>query len=212
MQKLPEFRLTPTRLAGAAALLFATALTACAHRAAPYVWVDDVATPQIASTDTSYVIAIGDLLSVQVFSHPEMSTRTRVRDDGKLSVPLVGDVTAVGMAPSELARVLESQLKARNLVMAARATVQLEEAAPLRVAVLGEVMRPGLYPLETGAGVAQALASAGGFTEFAHRDQLYVIRRTPTPTRIRFTYESLVRGSGRAAQFRLRPGDVVVAE
>lgn len=194
------------------AVATALAMTGCAHNPGQFVWVDQLAAPDIAPASAAYVAGPGDLLSVQVFNHPEMSGRTRVRDDGKLSIPLLGDVAALGRSPAELARDMATQLEARNLAVATRVTVLLEERAPLRVSVLGEVARPGFYPVESGAGLAEALASAGGFTEFAHRDRVYVVRRTPTPVRVRFNYADLVHANGRAADFRLRPGDVVVVE
>jgi polysaccharide export outer membrane protein len=197
-------------LAGAAAV---SALPlGCAHSPGTFVWVDQLPAPDVAPVSTAYLIGPGDLLSVQVFNHPEMSGRTRVRDDGKVSIPLLGDAPAASKAPTDLARDVGALLEARNLAVATRVTVLLEERAPLRVSVLGEVARPGFYPLDPGAGLAEALASAGGFTEFAHRDRLYVVRRSPEPVRVRFTYDALVRARGHAAAFRLRPGDVVVVE
>jgi polysaccharide export outer membrane protein len=83
---------------------------------------------------------------------------------------------------------------------------------PLTVAILGAVARPGTYTLDRSNGVADALASAGGLTEFAHKDRIFVLRRTPTPARIRFTLAALTDSIGPAALFRLRSGDVVVAE
>ena len=184
----------------------------CSHNPGRFTWVDQLAERDITGASNTYVVAPGDLLSVQVFNHPEMSGRARVRDDGKVSIPLLGDAPAVGKAPPELAREIGSLLEARNLAVASRVTVLLEERAPLRVSVLGEVARPGLYPLDPASGLAEALATAGGFTEFAHRDRIYVVRRAPNAARIRFTYDALVRARGRAADFRLRPGDVVVVE
>jgi polysaccharide biosynthesis/export protein len=93
-----------------------------------------------------------------------------------------------------------------------RVMVVLEETKPLAVAVMGEVVHAGMYTLIPGAGVAEALASAGGLTEFAHRDRIFVVRRTPQLVRIRFTYSALVGGSGKAPTFRLQNGDVVVTE
>jgi len=184
----------------------------CAHRADRFVWVDQIPEPQVAAAPGEYHLTAGDVVSVQVFNHSEMSGRARVREDGKLSIPLLGDVNADGRSPNELAHDIETTLGKQNLVVGTRVTVSLEERAPLRVAVLGEVAHPGLFALDPDAGVAEALASAGGFTEFAHRDRLFVIRRQPTQVRIRLTYEDLVRARGRAAQLRLRAGDVVVVE
>lgn len=208
----PSDLLTRCRSAVSAAVMLTVGLAACVHRPGQFVWVDQLDAKDVAPATGAYVFGPGDHVALQVFNHPEISGRTRVRDDGKLSVPLLGEVPAAGRAPAELARDLETQLGARQLVVSPRVTVQLEEPAPLRVSVLGEVVRPGLYTLETGAGLAQAIASAGGFTDFSHRDRVYVVRRAPTPVRIRFTYEALARAQGQAAAFRLRPGDVVVAE
>lgn len=201
------------RLAVGAGALVALA-AACNHGggSAPYVWVDDLEDRQVAPAPGTYIIGPGDLVSIQVFNHPEMAVRTRVREDGAVSVPLLGDMPASGESPADLGRAIEAQLAARSLAVAPRATVVLEERAPLRVPVLGEVARPGLFQLDPGAGVAEALASAGGFTEFAHRDRLYVVRRQPAAVRIRLRYNDLARANGRAADLRLRPGDVVVVE
>lgn len=192
--------------------VLALALQACASQPGRFVWIDQLTDAQVTMPTDSYVVGVGDMLSVQVFSHPEMSGRTRVRADGRVSIALLGDVAAAGRSPVDLAREIEKELGARDLAVAARVTVLLDEAAPIRVSVIGEVNRPGLYILEPGAGLAEALASGGGFTDFAHRDRLYVVRRSPELIRIRFTYDAVTRAEGRAAQFRLRAGDTIVVE
>jgi polysaccharide export outer membrane protein len=197
-------------LLGAPVVLLATG--ACAHGTGPFVWVDQIPERDVAPVGGEYRLGPGDVVTVQVFSHAEMSGRTKVRDDGKLSIPLLGDVVAAGLSPSALAHTVETELGKQNLAVGTRVTVALEERAPLRVSVIGEVARPGLFALDPGAGVAEALASAGGFTEFAHRDRLFVVRRQPELVRIRLTYDDLVRARGRAAELRLRPSDVVVVE
>lgn len=200
------------RVAATALFVSAGALTiaACAS-SGPYVWVDRFHSAADSTAD-GYVFGAGDLIAVQVWDHPEMSTRARVRDDGKISVPFLGDVKVVGTTPSGLAHDLETSLKAGGLVVAPHATISLEERGPIKISVLGEVARPGLYPLDRGAGLAEALASAGGLTEFARRDRIFVTRRSPQLVRIRFTFDALVGGRGPAATFQLQPGDVVVAE
>lgn len=174
-----------------------------------FVAVDDFVLP--AAGD--YVIAAGDSLQVRVFQQEAMSARVRVRNDGKVSLPMVNDVMAAGRTPTELANDLQAKLKSfiNNPVV----TVSLEESRPLSVSVLGEVVRPGVVTLDAGAGVLQALAAAGGLNDFAHRDGLFVLRKVPgeaVPTRIRFTWDGLTRGEGKAARFTLLAGDVVVAE
>jgi polysaccharide export outer membrane protein len=204
----------PRRLLPSFAFLCAAVLTAgaCAHKPGPFVWVDQVAETEISPAVGVSRLGVGDLVGVQVFNHPELSGRTRVREDGNLSIPLLGDVRVTGQTTAELARAVEQQLGSRGLAVAARTTVTIEERAPLRVAVLGEVARPGMFALEPGAGVAEALASAGGLTEFAHRDRVYVVRRTPAPVRIRLRYQDVSGGTAKAAQLRLRPSDVIVVE
>lgn len=196
--------------AGRALLALGLALSgACASSAGRFVWADDY-TP--SSAEAEYVVAAGDLLTVQVWDNEKLSTRTRVRPDGRISMPLLNDVPVAGRPPQQVARDLEQRLRQANLVLAPRVNVAIDEQRPMSVAVLGKVTRAGSYSLPEGSGLAEALASAGGLTEFAKRDRIFVLRRTPEPVRIRFTFGALTGRSSRAAVFRLRPGDVVVAE
>lgn len=190
--------------------LVVLATAGCAGGGGRYVWVDDFRAP--AEQTDEYRIRAGDLLAVRVWDHDELSVQARVRNDGKVTLPLLDDMVVADRSTQHIARAIEQQIKQRNLVVEPKVSVLLEETKPLSVAVLGEVARAGMYTLDYGAGVAEALASAGGLTEFAHRDRIYVIRRTPTPVRIRFTYRALAEARGNAATFRLQPGDVVVAQ
>jgi polysaccharide export outer membrane protein len=170
--------------------------------------------PSAASASNEYVINVGDVLSIQVWEQDKMSGRMRVRSDGRISLPLLNDVDAAGKTPVKLARDLEASLK--SVILNPMVTVVVEESKPptLNISVLGEVAKPGVQTLEPKAGVAQALAAAGGLTAFAHKDRIFVLRGGPqtTPTRIRFTYTALTQNVGKAAQFRLETGDVVVVE
>ncbi len=192
-------------------VLFAVLAAACGSAHGAFQWVDEYPIPATVSPLTEYFIGAGDQMQVQVWDNERLSTRTRVRADGRLALPLLGEMRALGKSPKELARDIEGALREGKLVNAPRVTVVVEEVATLKVSVLGQVARAGTYALEPGSGVADALASAGGLSEFAHKDQIYVLRRMPAPARIRFTFESLTE-LGRAASFRLQPGDIVVAE
>jgi polysaccharide export outer membrane protein len=176
----------------------------------PYVWVDDYPAPANPGAGHDYQIAPGDVLSVIVYRQEGMSTRERVRQDGKVSLPLLRDVQAAGLSPSALAEEIQNRLK--SYINVPVVTVAVEESRPLAVPVLGEVIHPGQYNVDRDAGVLDALAAAGGFTEFAHRDRIFVLRRQPQLVRIRSTFEALSRGQGRAITFRLQAGDVVVVE
>jgi polysaccharide export outer membrane protein len=181
----------------------------CAHHAGSYVWVDDFQEPP--QTESDYVIATDDVVNVRVFGQENMSARAKVRDDGKISLPFLRDVNAAGFTPVTLSTQLQTRLK--SFIVNPVVTVSLEEQRQISVSVLGEVLRPGVYRLEPSAGVLQAIASAGGFTNFAAKD-LYVIRQSDDmpPTRVRFDYGALVDGRGQGIGFRVKAGDVVIVE
>jgi polysaccharide export outer membrane protein len=196
-------------LAGLFALL--VMLSGC-KTTGEYVWVDSLpATPQGPSRE--YLIQVGDTISVRVWNQDSISAKTKVRPDGKVSIPFVNDVAAAGATPTELAA--RVQVRIKDIIVNPVVTVTLDEPRPLIVAVLGEVTRPGNYQLEASAGVLQALAIAGGPTAFADKDRIMVLRQKPDgsgATRIRFTYSSLTQVEGRATSFRLQGGDAVVVE
>jgi polysaccharide export outer membrane protein len=189
-----------------AALLCASAsgVTACAH-AGNFTWVGDLP-PEPASAH-DYRFHVGDGLSIHVFGQEAMSTKTRVRTDGKIAFPIIGEVEVRGKRPAELASELEAKID--KYVVTPHVTVSVEDVQPLSVSVLGEVTKPGVFSLEYQSGVAQAIASAGGVTDFANKDAIYVVRGGQ---RIRFTLESVSRGEGRAGTFPLQSGDLVVVE
>jgi polysaccharide biosynthesis/export protein len=210
----PSQTSTRARPTGALSLALFAALAAAvgcrAHGA--FIPVEEFPAPP---QDTEYRIAAGDVLSVRVWNQESMSSaHSRVRDDGKISVPFLQDVEVVGATPAELSQRLQTRLK--TYVVNPVVTITVEEVRPLRVSVLGEVTHPGQYELDRNAGVLAALAAAGGLTDFAHRDYLFVVRagtgEGKPPARIRFRYEALVRGDRLASSFILRAGDTVVAE
>jgi polysaccharide export outer membrane protein len=175
-----------------------------------YVWADQY---RDAPRSAEYEISAGDLLSVRVLNHDEMSGRARVRSDGRISVPFLQDLPAAGLTPSALADKLRDDFT--QFVNRPVVTVTVEEPKPLTVSVAGEVNRPGVYPLDQPAGVLQALASAGGLSQFAHEDQIYVLRREGDGfrmVRIRFKYEALAHAEGEAGTFSLQRNDLVVVE
>jgi polysaccharide export outer membrane protein len=195
--------------------LCAVSVAGCRHARDDYFWVDDV--PPARQPDAEYRIARGDVVGVRVWQQDAMSIdRVRVRDDGKISIPFLQDVEVEGMAPAELAGRIQAKLK--TYIVNPMVTVTLVEQPPTRVSVVGEVTRPGSYEIDRAAGVLHAVAAAGGLTEYAHRDRIFVLRYgywadgNPAPARIRFRWDALSRGGAKAATFRLRTGDVVVVE
>jgi polysaccharide biosynthesis/export protein len=168
--------------------------------------------PDPSAAGSEYTVGVGDLLNIEVWEQPGMSGKMPVRTDGRISLPFLNDVEAAGKTPVQLAGEIETGLK--SVILNPKVTVVVEESKPptLRISVLGEVTKPGVQVLEPGAGVAQALAAAGGLTAFAHRSRIFVLRAGPPTTRIHFTYEALTSTAGKAPLFRLRSGDVVVVD
>jgi polysaccharide export outer membrane protein len=135
-----------------------------------------------------------------------MSTRGRVRPGGTLAIPLLGDYPIANKRPPDVARELEARLA--PFVTQPHVNVAIEES-PTQVTTIGEVRNPGRRALESPATVMDALADAGGLTEFADDDRIFVLRRGD---RIRFTFDELSRGNGRARAFQMQTGDVIVVE
>lgn len=196
---------------GAGQLLLPFLMAACISCSAPgkYTWVDAYQESR-GGHEQPYRIAAGDMVQVRVFNQEHLTTRARVRPDGKVSLPLLNDVPAAGLTPDALATDLQERLK--SFIKAPLVTVALEETRPASVYVAGEVVRPGVYPLDAAAGVLQALVNAGGLTQMASPGRIFVLRKGPPEVRIRFTYDALVRLEGKASTFHLLPGDVVVVE
>ena len=186
------------------------AAAGCRHTGA-YVWVDQYRAGKPA--EPGYQLGSGDLVSVRVLGHDEMSSRVRVRSDGRISLPFLDDLPVDGRRPAEIAEKLRADF--RQFVLNPVVTVTVEEPRPFTVSVAGEVTRPGVYPVDPQAGVLQALASAGGLTQFAHEDQIYVLRHIAEgqpPVRIRFKYEWLEHAEGQSGMFSLLRNDLVVVE
>jgi polysaccharide export outer membrane protein len=172
-----------------------------------YVWYSALPSEAL---NAEYLINVGDMVSIRVLSHDEMTTRVRVRADGRLALPIIGEVQARGKRPSALRSELEARLK--DYIVAPSVTLNIDEMQPSHFVVLGEVAHAGVFPLEPTTRLADAIALSGGITEFASRDRIFVVRTTPEHLRIRFTYEALTRDDGHAATFRLHPDDVIVVE
>jgi polysaccharide export outer membrane protein len=192
-------------------LLVVLLLTACGPGGA-WVWVQDLPKQPSTRDVDGYRLAIGDTVSVRVFGQENLSTKSRVRPDGKMAIPIVGDVQFRGRKPSEISAELEAEMKA--YVVTPHVTVTVEESQAFTVTVIGEVVRPATVTVDPSAGVLQALAAAGGLSEFADRDRIFVLRKLDgRPTlRVRFTFDELKQADPASVGFTLSPGDVVVVD
>ena len=182
--------------------------TRCAHPVAPYTWVHEISEPDSVPASTRF--AIDDQVLITVWNQPLLSGPHRVRADGMVTLPLVGDIALTGLTPDGAASRITSALN--GLVVEPKVTVELVTTLPQQVSVVGEVRTPGRFELRAHAGVLELLAQAGGLTEFADRDGIYVVRQNSSTLRVRFRYTQLEQGDPKALGYVLHDGDVIVVE
>ena len=160
--------------------------------------------------NNNYVIGDDDLLEINVWKEQDLCRTIPVRSDGKISLPLVGEVQAAGRTPVQLEEDITSRL--RNFITEPAVTVMVQKINSLKFNVMGEVIKPGAYPLTTSMTVVDAIATAGGFRDFAKKKAIYVLHTTADgkETRVKFNYSDFVKGNDPQQNVRLQPGDTVV--
>lgn len=168
------------------------------------------ATGQRAATqDPNYKIGPQDVLDINVWKEPELTRAVPVRPDGKISLPLLSDVQAAGLTPTQLAAKLTTDLK--KFVTNPQVTVIVAQINSQRVYILGEVSRAGAYPLLPQMTVLQALSSAGGLGQFANSKKIYVLRQVNgKPERYPFNYKEVLDGKRADENIQLKAGDTIV--
>jgi polysaccharide export outer membrane protein len=162
------------------------------------------------SVDAHYRIGADDVLTVNVWHEPEVSRNVPVRPDGKISLPLVGDVQAAGLTPTELKTELESRFT--KFLTNPDVSVIVAEIRSQRINVLGQVFRPGTYALIPPMNVIDAVATAGGLREFAKANKIYVLRTLPSGQveRIKVQYKNVLQGKRGSEDVILQTRDTVV--
>jgi polysaccharide biosynthesis/export protein len=162
-----------------------------------------------ATSDPNYVIGPQDVLDVDVWKEAELTRDVPVRPDGKISLPLVNDVQAAGLTPTQLSEEISAELK--KFITNPQVTVIVNQINSQRVYILGEMTRPGAYPLLPGMTVLQALSSAGGFTPFASLKKIYVLRSEGgKQEKFPFNYKEVVKGKSADQNIVLKAGDQIV--
>jgi len=175
-----------------------------------------VTTPKVASArpasvagDPDYEIGPSDKINISVWKEQENSEIVPVRPDGKVSLPLLGDVQAAGLTPTKLAAVITERL--RQYLTDPRVTVIVTEANSRRVYLIGEVIRPGTIPMLPNMTVLQALSSSGGFTQFAKINKMYILRTVNgQQTKLAVNYKKAISGQSPNDNTALEPGDTIV--
>src|SRR5262249_31552439 len=164
----------------------------------------------IATDDATYVIGVDDVLSVNVWKEPEISRVVPVRSDGKISLALVGEVTAGGKTPKDLKAEITEKLK--SYISEPEVTVIVQEMRSKKFNVLGMVVHPGSFPLNSSMTVLDGLALSGGFRDFAKKKAIYVLHKKAdgTEERLPFNYNDVIKGKNSEQNVKLMPGDTVV--
>ena len=182
-----------------------------AHAKAPATEVRSMANldPRAAEMAAEFQIGPEDLLDISVWKNVELSRVVPVRPDGKVSLPLVNDIQAAGLTPSELRDQIATRLA--EYIPAPEVSVMVREVHSRKVAVVGAVKMPGRYEMKSPMTVLEALALAQGLTDFASRDRIVVLREVNGKTsQIPFNYRKIGDDASSQQNFFLRPGDIVV--
>lgn len=160
--------------------------------------------------DDEFVIGNGDQLAISVWKQPDLSRTLPVRSDGKISLPLIGEVQATGQTPLKLEK--EISAKFQPYLAEPEVTVIVEQINSQKFNILGRVAKPGSYPLANPTTVLDAIALAGGCRDFAKQKSIYVLRKHPdgTETRLPFNYQDVIKGKNTAENIQLEPHDTVI--
>jgi polysaccharide export outer membrane protein len=156
-------------------------------------------------TPSEYRIGVEDLLEINVWKEPQLSTTAPVRPDGKVTVPVAGEVEAVGRTAKELEVELAQRFAKR--IASPEVTVVVKEINASRVFILGEVAKPGAYPMRGALTVVQALALAGGLTEWADSGDIVILRRGDAGAQHKLKLDL---SDAYGTPIELAPGDTVV--
>ena len=158
--------------------------------------------------DNTFVIGNDDVLAINVWKEPEFSRSISVRSDGKISLPLLGEVQAAGLTPLQLQHDLATRL--RDYITKPEVTVMVEQVNSKKFNILGQVTKPGSYSIALAPTIVDAIAIAGGPKDFAKQKSIFILRQNPSggQTRIAFNYKDFLKGKNQ--NVKLEPHDTVV--
>lgn len=159
--------------------------------------------------NSEYLIGYGDVLEISVWNEPDLSRTVFVRVDGRISLPLLGDIVAAGKTPEALATYLEQE--AKKYIEDPNVAVIVTTSNSKRYYMVGQITNPGEYPMDYPITLLQAIAKAGGFKEWAKTSKILVIRRQSGVEKIlTFNYDSLTKGEDLSQNILIVPGDTII--
>ena len=157
----------------------------------------------------TYRIDIGDVLEVHVWQEDALSKEVFVRLDGRISLPLIGDVVAAGKTSMELSRILGEKLS--ELVEEPSVSVLIKESNSRIYYMVGNINKPGVYPINTPVNLLQAIAKAGGLGEWADKDDIIIVRRiNGKDEMLSFDYDDFVKGKDLSKNIMIHYGDTII--
>lgn len=160
---------------------------------------------------TDYIIGPEDVLDITVWKNTDLSKTVQVRPDGRISLPLIGDVAAVGRTSAQLTEEISTRLK--SYMENPTVSIVVKEVNSYAIFVLGEVVKPGRYPLKSKTTLLQAITLASGFTPVASRNKIVIFRfaKEGEPLmKIKASYDDIVLRDGVNQNIELKPGDTIV--
>lgn len=191
-------------------LFFSLFISSCAQsdlRVKEYQVTADAPNPA-KPPEEFYVIGAGDSLSIVLWKEPTLSGAVKVRPDGYITLPLIHEIQVVGLTTGQLRQVLEA--KYREFVNDPFVSIRIEGIASAEVFLVGQVNKPGAYPLNGNDTLLQVLTRAGGLTIFADRDEIRVVRRGAEAVKEYIVdYDAIIRGDLKQ-DILLRPGDRII--
>jgi polysaccharide export outer membrane protein len=157
-----------------------------------------------------YIIGNDDLLAISVWNEKDISRSVPVRPDGKISLPLVGEVEAAGRTPLQLEQEITTRL--RNYITAPQVSVIVEKINSEKFNILGEVLKPGSYSTSLASTVVDAIALAGGFRDFAKKKDIHILRQNAdgSQSRLSFNYNDFVKGKNPSQNVHIEPNDTII--
>jgi len=167
-----------------------------------------IAAPSAPPPSVQYTIGPEDVLKIDVWKEPELSVTVPVRTDGKISLPLIRDVQVVGLTPLQLQEELTGKLS--QYVENPTVSVIVQTINSLKIFVIGNVNRPGVFDAKREINIVQAIAMAGGFTEWANKRKITIFRKYGgTEQVIKVNYNKIVSGAHPELNIPLQPGDTI---
>jgi len=171
---------------------------------------DQASAPAVKRVEDDYVIGPSDVLAINVWKDAELTRTVPVRPDGKITLPLIGELQVSGLTTLRVQDLVASRLK--PYITDPEVTVIVEQVKSRTYSVLGKVAKPGSYGLEKPTTVLEAIAIAGGFLDFAKTGKIYVIRRgdAGSSETLHFDYKKVIRGQNLDQNVALKSGDTIV--